>query len=92
MTQGTTTWEQTKSKERQVPSAMGIGKPRFATVRYMVLRCGNCEHEQEVRADSFLPGAHVLICGNCFHAGSEVKLLDGSVHAVTAKAHTGGGV
>lgn len=57
--------------------------------------CPKCEFVHERRRDSFLPGAHVIICknfeGRCGYSTTAVELIGGERREVTAESHQGGG-
>lgn len=55
-----------------------------ASMIYMRCECG---HVIKKRHDSFLPGAHVIVCLACNEASSEVEMLSGETRMVTAASH-----
>ena len=57
-----------------------------AEVRY---RCDDCGHIIKKRRDSFLPGAHMLICAQCGNSSSEITLLEKGTVGVRKKDSAG---
>jgi predicted RNA-binding Zn-ribbon protein involved in translation (DUF1610 family) len=51
--------------------------------------CPDCGHAIKKRKDSFLPGAHMLICAECGRKGSEIEQLDGELVGVRKKDSAG---
>lgn len=48
-----------------------------------------CGHIIKKRGDSFLPGAHMLVCTVCGNTSSEIVMLNGKVEGVRTKDSAG---
>jgi predicted RNA-binding Zn-ribbon protein involved in translation (DUF1610 family) len=57
-----------------------------STVRYS---CGGCGNRVKKRRDSFLPGAHMIICAQCGNSDSEIATLSGETVGVRSKDSAG---
>ena len=55
-------------------------------VRYLRFECPNCTTVRTKREDSFLIGAHILICNECGYSTDKVQ-QNGRVRKKTASDH-----
>lgn len=53
----------------------------------IALSCLKCEAVVTRRSDSFIPGAHVVICLGCGQVSSRVVMSDGEVRVITSASH-----